>query len=265
MERVCEDEYDLLNLINVNKSYKMSNTKILAMDNINISIRKGEIVGLVGESGCGKSTLARAIVGLEKIDCGEICFEGKKINHKDLKEFRKKVQLIFQDSISSLDPKISIINSVFEPLDILYRKRSDENTKKVKQILDEVGIHQEHYNKFPSQLSGGQCQRVAIARALTLSPKMLICDEITSALDVINQYRIVDKLNELSKEHGISVLFITHNINLAKTLCDRLIIMKSGKVMEQGKTDVIINNPSNEYTKLLISMSMMEKGGENKA
>ena len=145
-----KEKNELLKLVNINKTYKMSHEKIKAIDNVNLSLNSGEIIGLVGESGCGKSTLARIIVGLEKIDSGEIFFEGKKVTNKNIKEFRKRIQLIFQDSISALDPKISIYNSVFEPLDILYKKRTNENEIKVERILSDVGIKKDNFNKLPA-------------------------------------------------------------------------------------------------------------------
>lgn len=213
-----------LELENIVKIYEKNGKKELANDSISLKIYQEEIVGLIGESGSGKSTLAKIILGLEIPDNGNIYFENIKLNKKTRKIFSKNVQVIFQNPIDALDPKMKVLDIVAEPL--LLNKAKDKNKikEKVKEMLSYVNLEGEYYERKPSQLSGGQCQRVAIARALISCPKLLLCDEITSALDVINQYNIIQIIKKYAKEHKTTILFITHNIKLAKKLCNRIVV-----------------------------------------
>lgn len=242
-----------LELENIVKIYEKNGKKELANDSISLKIYQEEIVGLIGESGSGKSTLAKIILGLEIPDNGNIYFENIKLNKKTRKIFSKNVQVIFQNPIDALDPKMKVLDIVAEPL--LLNKAKDKNKikEKVKEMLSYVNLEGEYYERKPSQLSGGQCQRVAIARALISCPKLLLCDEITSALDVINQYNIIQIIKKYAKEHKTTILFITHNIKLAKKLCNRIVVMKDGKIIEENSTDLIFKNPKMHYTKMLIN------------
>ena len=242
-----------LELENIVKIYEKNGKKELANDSISLKIYQEEIVGLIGESGSGKSTLAKIILGLEIPDNGNIYFENIKLNKKTRKIFSKNVQVIFQNPIDALDPKMKVLDIVAEPL--LLNKAKDKNKikEKVKEMLSYVNLEGEYYERKPSQLSGGQCQRVAIARALISCPKLLLCDEITSALDVINQYNIIQIIKKYAKEHKTTILFITHNIKLAKKLCNRIVVMKDGKIIEENSTDLIFKNSKMHYTKMLIN------------
>ena len=242
-----------LELENIVKIYEKNGKKELANDSISLKIYQEEIVGLIGESGSGKSTLAKIILGLEIPDNGNIYFENIELNKKTRKIFSKNVQVIFQNPIDALDPKMKVLDIVAEPL--LLNKAKDKNKikEKVKEMLSYVNLEGEYYERKPSQLSGGQCQRVAIARALISCPKLLLCDEITSALDVINQYNIIQIIKKYAKEHKTTILFITHNIKLAKKLCNRIVVMKDGKIIEENSTDLIFKNPKMHYTKMLIN------------
>ena len=241
---------------NINKKYKKKDHYHIAADNINFELKSGEILGIVGESGCGKSTLARIIMNLEKADSGEVILNGSNITGikgKKLKNTYKEIQMVFQDAIGSLNPKITIGESIKEFICSLCSITKKEREETVEYLLELVGLPKEFKNRYPHELSGGQCQRVAITRALSSHPKVLICDEATSALDVSVQAQVIELLLDMREKLNISYIFITHDLALLSSFCDRALVIKDGKIVEEGPVESIINSPKHEYTKLLVS------------
>lgn len=228
-----------------------------AVNKVSFSIYPGETVGLVGESGCGKSTLAKAIMQLEPINEGSIWYRGKNatsLKGKALKDFRKEVQLIFQDPFASLNPKMTIGETILEPMQahgILNNNKL--RVERAKDLLDRVGLEASHYHRYPHQLSGGQRQRVGIARALAVSPKVIICDESVSALDISVQAQVLNLLNKLKEDFGFSYLFISHDLAVVKYMSDQLLVMNKGKFEEVGDADEVYAFPKKEYTQRLIA------------
>lgn len=228
-----------------------------AVDDISFDIQKGQVVGLVGESGSGKTTTGRAIIGLAPVSLGEIYYEGERIDNISNREFmpyRKKIQMIFQDPFSSLNPKMNILKIISEPLDIHFRNMSPkEKELEVIRLLELVGLSGEVINRFPHEFSGGQRQRIGIARALAVKPEFLICDEAVSALDVSVQASIINLLEDLQKELNLSMLFIAHDLAVVEHISDVILVMNKGKIVERGEAESLIANPQEDYTKKLIS------------
>lgn len=219
-----------------------------------MQIYKGECLGLVGESGCGKSTIAKLIARLEKVDSGKIFLYGKDITHvagKELREVYRSLQMVFQAPVESFNPRLKLGEGIMESM-INHGFPRREVKIKAERYLEKCGLSKEFANRYPHQVSGGECQRASIARAIAVKPKLLICDEVTSALDVTVQAQIIKLLDQLKKENEMSYLFISHDIALVQEICDRVLIMYRGNVIEEGATDEIINNPQNEYTKKII-------------
>ncbi|MDX5404141.1 MAG: ABC transporter ATP-binding protein [Bacteroidota bacterium] len=227
-----------------------------ALRGIDLVIHQGETVGLVGESGCGKSTLGRCIVRLLEPEKGSILYDKKDITHlqgEDLRKLRREIQIIFQDPFSSLNPRVRIGEAIAEPMLIhgIVRNRS-EAMERVIQLLDRVGLPAEAARKYPHSFSGGQRQRVGIARALSLQPRLVICDESVSALDVSVQAQVLNLLNDLKEEFGFTYLFISHDLNVVRYMSDDLLVMQRGRILEQGPSDEVYSDPQNPYTKQLI-------------
>ena len=252
----------ILSAKNLTKSYTQTrgffarqSTTIRALDDVSIDIQSGKTIAVVGESGSGKSTLAKALIKLISIDVGTIFFDGQDISDLEgdkLKKIRKKIQMIFQDPYASLNPRMRIADILEEPL--LINKFDDIlRRKKINNIIQKVGLNIEDLTKYPHQFSGGQRQRIGIARALILEPKLVICDEPVSALDVSVQAQILELLKSLQKEFNLTYLFITHDLRVVKHIADYVFVMQQGKLMEQGKTDIIFNNPKSSYTKELLA------------
>ena len=228
----------------------------LTLKDISFDLYKGETLGIVGESGSGKSTIAKSILGLVKIHNGEILFKNKNTNQISNSIFRKKVQLIFQDPYSSLNPEISIGNSIIEPM-IAHKIFSSKYEMKCKalELLNQVGLSKNDFKKFPNQFSGGQRQRIVIARALALNPEVIICDESVSALDVSIQAQILNLLSDLKEQYLFTFLFISHDMSVIKYFTDRLIVLKKGEIIELNETDFLFEHPKNLYTKALLRAS----------
>ena len=229
---------------------------VRAVDDVSLHIAPGETLGLVGESGCGKSTLGKAVVRLLKPTAGSIHFESTDISHasqRSLRPLRRNFQMIFQDPAESLDPRMSVRSIVEEPLIIHQLGSRTERFKQVNELLDRVGLPAAAADRYPFEFSGGQRQRIGIARALALKPKLIVCDEPVSALDVSIQSQILNLLVELQKDFGISYFFIAHDLSVVKHISDRVAVMYLGKIVELATAETIYRNPRHAYTKALLS------------
>lgn len=245
----------LMEIKHLKKYFPLQAKSVLkAVDDVTIDIYKGEILSLVGESGSGKTTLGRTICKLYDKTFGSIKYEGKDIEKMSKGELTKNIQMIFQDPQASLNPRMTVGDIIAEGMDIhkTYKTRK-ERQEKIYELLEIVGLNREHANRFPHEFSGGQRQRIGIARALAVDPKMLICDEPISALDVSIQAQVVNLLKKLQKERKLTLLFIAHDLSMVKYISDRVAVMFRGKIVELGSPDVVYNNPVHTYTKSLIS------------
>ncbi len=225
-----------------------------AVDDVSFQLRSGETLGIVGESGSGKSTLAKMLTRLTDISSGTLKVEEKDITslkRRELREMYGTIQMVFQDPVSSFDPRKTLGYGIGESLRNRGMKKTEVD-ESVKQALEQCGLSREFADRYPHEVSGGQCQRAAIARALIVEPKILICDEATSALDVTIQKQIMELLQELKEKRGLSFIFICHNLALVQEFCDRVLVLYDGKNVEEGTTDKVILHPQNEYTKKLI-------------
>lgn len=229
---------------------------VLAVDGIDFFIREGEALGLVGESGCGKSTVGKCILRLHDSTRGNILYKGKDIarmNRSQLKAYRKQVQVIFQDPYSSLNPRMSIEAMIAEPMKIHGILPSSKIPDAVETLLSKVGLLPEHMTRYPHEFSGGQRQRIGIARALSPNPKLIICDESVSALDVSIQAQVINLLDDLKDEFDLSYLFIAHDLSVVEHIADRIAVMYLGKIVEIAKETELISNPLHPYTQALLS------------
>lgn len=228
-----------------------------AVDGVSFDLHEGETLGVVGESGCGKSTLARAIMRLLPTTAGSVTLLEKNLLQLDkhqLQEARKDIQMIFQDPLASLNPRMTAGQIIAEPLKTFFPKLSQKEVKeKITNLMDLVGLIPEHINRYPHEFSGGQCQRIGIARALILNPKIIVCDEPVSALDVSIQAQIVNLLKKLQRELGLTLIFIAHDLSVIKHISDRIMVMYLGKPVEIGTRAQIYKNPQHPYTKALLS------------
>ncbi|MBE6054272.1 MAG: ABC transporter ATP-binding protein [Clostridium sartagoforme] len=229
---------------------------VKAVDGVSFNIRKGETFGLVGESGCGKSTLGRTITRLYDITEGDILFKGAniaKLPKKDIKSFYSKIQTIFQDPYSSLNPNMTVRELVNEPLALHTKLNKDERNEKIKELLEKVGLSELDMDKFPYEFSGGQRQRIGIARAISTEPDFILCDEPISALDVSIQAQVVNVLEDLQKELNLTYLFVAHDLAMVKHISDRIGVMYLGKIVEISDSNELYKNPLHPYTKGLLS------------
>ncbi len=230
---------------------------IKSVDDVSFDVYPGETLGLVGESGCGKTTLGRSILRLVEPTSGKVIFEGRditKLNSKELREYRKQAQIIFQDPYSSLNPRICIGDSIAEPMMVHDIERdAKKRRERVCKLLEEVGLEAAHYQRYPHEFSGGQRQRICIARALAVNPKLIICDESVSALDVSVQAQVLNLINRLKKDFHFTYIFISHDLGVVRFMSDRVVVMYNGKIQELNEADVLFNNPQNDYTKKLIA------------
>ena len=252
----------LLEIRNVKKYYPVKKVRngedisVKAVDQIDLTVNQGEIVGLVGESGCGKSTLGKTILKLHDITGGQILFHGEDITNyteKQMRPLREKIQIIFQDPYASLNPKKKVVQSVMTPLDVSGKYTKEEKLKKVIDILNEVGLSEKFLEKYPHEMSGGQRQRVVIARALINDPELVICDEPVSALDVSVRSQVLNLLKDLQKERNLTYIFISHDLSVVEYLCDRVAVMYLGRIMELADKKQLYGNPLHPYTRALLS------------
>jgi peptide/nickel transport system ATP-binding protein len=229
---------------------------VKAVDEVSFKLYEGETLGLVGESGCGKTTLGRTILHLEKATKGQLFYQGNDITNlpkRELKNFRKEVQIIFQDPFSSLNPRIKVGKAIMEPMKVHHILNSAKERKEyVLDILKKVGLEESHFNRYPHEFSGGQRQRIGIARTIALQPKLIICDESVSALDVSVQAQVLNLLNDLKQTFGFTYIFISHDLAVVKYMADQLVVMNNGKIEEIGDADQIYENPKTNYTQKLI-------------
>ena len=227
---------------------------VAAVNDVSFCLYPGEILGIVGESGSGKSTVARLITRLEDVTDGQIILDGQDISHSKgavRKGIYEKIQMVFQNPVGSFDPRRTLGDGIGESLKNKGVPKAEIRAK-VAELLEQCGLESEYMDRYPHQVSGGQCQRAAIARALAIDPKVIICDEATSALDVTVQKRVIDLLQNLQENKNLSYVFICHNLALVQQFCDRVIVMKDGRVVEEGIPDEVIQNPKEEYTKMLV-------------
>ena len=252
----------LLELINIEKEYISKSgwfTKpqsFKAVDNVSFKLYEGETLGLVGESGCGKSTLGNAILQLDKATAGQILYKGidiTKLSNSAIKKLRKEIQIIFQDPYSSLNPRIPIGEAIMEPMIVHKLYHSDaERKEKTIEILNKVGLSEDYFSRYPHEFSGGQRQRIGIARTIALQPKLIVCDESVSALDISVQAQVLNLLNSLKEVFGFTYIFISHDLAVVKYMSDQLLVMNKGKIEELGDADTIYTSPKTAYTKKLI-------------
>jgi len=236
--------------------FQQQKQAVLAVDGVDLTINSGETLGLVGESGCGKSTLGRVIVRLDEPTAGEILFEGTDIatlNDEQLQPFRRQIQIVFQNPFSSLNPRLTAGNMLNEPLKLHGIRNKDAQHKRVYELLDLVGLQAEHYHRYPHEFSGGQRQRLGIARALALNPKLIVCDEPVSALDVSIQSQILNLLQDLQDDFGLSYLFISHDLSVVEHMSDRVAVMYLGRIVELASAADLYKNTYHPYTRALMS------------
>ena len=258
-----EEKDKILQVDDLNLHFKLSRglfkspILIKAVNNISFSLFSGETLGIVGESGSGKSSVCRLVLKLINKTSGSISWFNKDIdsfNSSELKNFRKSVQVIFQDPYGSLDPRMTIGKIISEPLDI-YRKnlKIEEKEELVITAMKDVGLSNKLFNRYPHELSGGQCQRVGIARSLISNPSVSICDEPVSALDLSIQAQILDLIEAIKEKYKLTIIFVSHDLSIVKSICDRVIVLKDGNIIESNNTINLFKNPQSVYTKKLIS------------
>lgn len=252
----------ILEVVNVEKEYFSTagffgkKTGFKAVNDVSFKLYEGETLGLVGESGCGKSTLGNAILQLDKATSGQILYRGQditKLGNTEIKKLRKEIQIIFQDPYSSLNPRIPVGKAIMEPMKVhgLYKDDKERKAKAI-EILERVGLGAEYFNRYPHEFSGGQRQRIGIARTIALQPKLIVCDESVSALDISVQAQVLNLLNELKENFGFTYIFISHDLAVVKYMSDQVLVMNKGRIEEIADADALYANPQKEYTKMLI-------------
>ncbi|MHB8584341.1 MAG: ABC transporter ATP-binding protein [Thermoplasmatota archaeon] len=264
------DDVPLLEVEGLSKRFAIKSSvfgrdegEVRAVDAVSFAVRQGETLGIVGESGCGKSTLGRLLVHLLEPSAGHIRFRGEdvaRLRGKKLREFRREMQMVFQDPASSLNPRMTAGEIVVEPLVVHGLVKRREREEKAAELLGKVGLKKEHATRFPHEFSGGQKQRIGIARALALKPTFLVLDEPTSALDVSVQAQILNLLQDLQRDEGLTFIFITHALNVVQHIADRVAVMYLGKIVELGETEGMFARPNHPYTQALLSAAPLAPG-----
>ncbi len=230
--------------------------QVQAVDGVSLVVRRGQTLGLVGETGCGKSTLARCIAGLIPVTSGKVTFDGRDITNlsrRAMQPFRREIQMIFQDPYGSLNPRRRVGATIGEPFAVHNTATGNERKKAVQELMERVGLNPEHYNRFPAEFSGGQRQRIGVARALALRPKLIICDEPVSALDVSIQAQVLNLLADLQSEFGLSYLFIAHDLEVVRHVSSAVTVMYLGRIAETGSSDQVYDKARHPYTAALLS------------
>ena len=250
---------ELLRVNHLKKYFQTPHGTLSAVDDVTFGINKRETLGVVGESGCGKSTLGRCILRLHEPTAGEVVFEGKNIlacDKKEMKSLRSKMQIIFQDPYASLNPRMTVSQAIAAPLiiqGVYSAKEKEKIQKKVAEMMDVVGLASRLVNSYPHELDGGRRQRIGIARALSLDPKFIVCDEPVSALDVSIQAQVLNLMQNLQQQMGLTYLFITHNLSVVKHLSNQIVVMYLGQLVEKASPDQLFHNPCHPYTQALLS------------
>lgn len=252
---MAEDKV-LLKVDNVSKSFRVSGGILKAVSGVNLEIKEGETLGLVGESGCGKSTLGRVVMGIYETSDGKIIYDGQEIHVKKAKDrlnYAKHAQMIFQDPYASLNPRMTVESIISEGMEIHGMYNAEQRKKRVHELLELVGLNKEHANRFPHEFSGGQRQRIGIARALAIEPEFLVCDEPISALDVSIQSQVINLLIDLQKKLGLTYLFIAHDLDIVRYISDRIAVMYLGHLVELGTSDEVYSHSMHPYSEALLS------------
>ena len=255
------EEKTILEVKNLSKVYESNGTSVKALSDVSLTVRQGETVGIVGESGCGKTTLGRCIVRGIDATSGQVLFHTEedgvidflKATKAQMKKYRKDIQMIFQDPYASLDPRMTVFDIISEPLRYNTKLSQREIEQTVDKIAEQVGLNKAYLRRYPHAFSGGQRQRIGIARSLVLQPKVIVCDEAVSALDVSIQAQIINLLEDLQKEYHLTYLFISHALSVVKHISDRVLVMYLGRVVEFGETEALFEAPMHPYTQALLS------------
>lgn len=255
------DNKVILEIKNLSKVYESKGTSVKALTDVSLTVNQGETVGIVGESGCGKTTLGRCVVRGIDATSGEVLFHTEedgvidflKATRAQMKKYRRDIQMIFQDPYASLDPRMTVFDIISEPLRYNTKMSKREIEQAVDKIAEQVGLNKAYLRRYPHAFSGGQRQRIGIARSLILQPKIIVCDEAVSALDVSIQAQIINLLEDLQKEYNLTYLFISHALSVVKHISDRVLVMYLGRVVEFGNTEDLFENPMHPYTKALLS------------
>ncbi|MBA9088372.1 ABC-type oligopeptide transport system ATPase subunit [Fontibacillus solani] len=246
-------EQALLEVSHLSKVYKRKGgPDFSAVKEVSFSLSKGETLGIVGESGSGKTTVAKMVAGMLPLTSGSIVLDGQPVESRRSKNTKQNIQYIFQDPVSSLNPRLKIKDILAEPLKLYFKLSGEALDNRIHKLLDDVGIPKSYQDRYPKELSGGQCQRIGIARALAAEPSIMVCDEPTSALDMTIQSQILELLQELQRSRGISYIFIAHGLEVIYTISNRVLVMKQGEVMETGATTQVFHSPQHAYTQTLI-------------
>lgn len=253
----------LLELRQVSKAYRLPRETlwsapghVQALDGVSLTLQAGRSLGIVGESGSGKSTLARLVLALERPSSGQVLLDGQDLNElspRELRRWRRHMQMVFQDPYGSLDPRRTILQTVCEPLVVLSGTSTDQRQRQAAEVIEAVGLRSQDLSKYPHEFSGGQRQRIAIARALITRPRLIVADEPVSALDVSVQAQVLNLMQDLQDQFGVTYLFISHDLSVVDLVCDEVVVLQSGRIVEQGQPTTLFTRPQHPYTQRLVA------------